>query len=69
LLAAQAPLVSSITSMEPEVLLLVLSLVAIVFGPIFGAESRPGFLRPERKPRPMVSSMRPSDWPPSEFGP
>jgi hypothetical protein len=55
--------------MEPEVLLLVLSLVAIVFGPIFGAESRPGFLRPERKPRPMVSSMRPSDWPPSEFGP
>jgi hypothetical protein len=55
--------------MEPEVLLLVLTLVAIVFGPILGAESRRGFLRPERKPRQAVGSMRPSDWPPSEFGP
>jgi hypothetical protein len=55
--------------MDPALLLLVLMLVAIVLGPIFGAESRPGFLRPDRKPRPMVGSMRPSDWPPSEFGP
>jgi hypothetical protein len=55
--------------MEPEILVLVLTAIAIVFGPILGAESRPGFRRPERNPRPMVSSMRPSDWPPSEFGP
>lgn len=26
----------------------------MVLGPIFGAESRPAFKRPDRKPRPMV---------------
>jgi hypothetical protein len=29
----------------------------IVLGPIFGAESRPAFLRPDRKPRPMVGPI------------
>jgi hypothetical protein len=51
------------------ILLAVLLLPAIVLGPILGAESRPAFKRPDRKPRPTVGSMRPSDWPPSEFGP
>jgi hypothetical protein len=32
------------------------------------AESRPAFLRVDRKPEhPAVGSMRPEDWPPSEF--
>jgi hypothetical protein len=53
--------------MDPVIFLVVSMLVAIVFGPIFGAESRRGFARPDRKVRPMVSSMPPSDWPPSEF--
>lgn len=29
-------------------------LVVFVLGPIIGAESRPAFLRPDRKPRPIV---------------
>jgi hypothetical protein len=69
LVAADPRAYHLVTSMEPEILVLVLTAIAIVFGPILGAESRPGFRRPERNPRPMVSSMRPSDWPPSEFGP
>ena len=33
-----------------------------------GAESRPGFRRPERKPEFRISgSMKPEDWPSSEF--
>jgi hypothetical protein len=33
-----------------------------------GAESRPDFLRVDRRPRfRMVGSMDPKDWPPSEF--
>jgi hypothetical protein len=49
--------------MDPLFFVLIAILLAtIVLGPIFGAESRPGFLRPDRKARPMVSSMRPSDW-------
>lgn len=40
-------------------------LFACVFGPIFGADSRPGWKHPERKPRfRAVGSMRPEDWPP-----
>jgi hypothetical protein len=32
------------------------------------AESRPDFLRPDRRPRfRVVGSMRSEDWPPSEF--
>ena len=32
-----------------------------------GAESRPEFRRVDRKPEPPAGSMRPEDWPPSEF--
>ena len=39
----------------------------IVGGPLFGAESRPGWLDVDRKPRfRMVGSMRLEDWPPYE---
>ena len=39
-----------------------------VLSTFLGAESRPAFLRVERKPEhPAVGSMRPEDWPPSEF--
>jgi hypothetical protein len=34
----------------------------IVLSPFFGAESRPDFLRPERKHRGWLSPLRPSDW-------
>jgi hypothetical protein len=35
-----------------------------VGGYFFGAESRPAFIRPDRKPRfRMTGSMRRSDWP------
>ena len=53
--------------MDPVIFLLAAMLAAIVFGPIFGAESRPGFLRPDRKPHPFAGSLRPDDWEPSEF--
>jgi hypothetical protein len=36
------------------IFLTVFFLVVVVLGPIFGAESRPGFLRPDRKARPNV---------------
>jgi hypothetical protein len=49
--------------MEPGLYLLIaLLLASIVFGPILGAESRPGFLRPHRKLRPMIGTLRPSEW-------
>jgi hypothetical protein len=49
--------------MEPALYVLIaLLLSSIVFGPIFGAESRPAFLRPHRKPRPMMGALRPSEW-------
>jgi hypothetical protein len=42
----------------------------IVFGPIFGAESRPQGLDVDGKPRfRMSGSMRRSNWPPSELDP
>jgi hypothetical protein len=40
-------------------------LFVVIFGPLFGADSRPGWKNVNRKPRPMVSSMRREDWPPS----
>jgi hypothetical protein len=55
--------------MEPIAFLVAAMLAVIMLSPILGAESRPGFLRPDRKPRPMVSSMRAEDREPSEFGP
>ena len=43
-------------------------LFAIVGAPLFGADSRPGWLRVDRKPRfRMCGSMRPDEWPASEF--
>jgi hypothetical protein len=43
-------------------------LFVVIAGPLFGAESRPGWRSVNRKPSfRMVGSMRPEDWPPSEF--
>jgi hypothetical protein len=39
-----------------------------VLSTFLGAESRPAFLRVDRKPEfRVVDSMRPEDWAPSEF--
>jgi len=41
-------------------------LFVVICGPLFGAESRPGWKNVNRKPRyRMVGSMRREDWPPS----
>jgi hypothetical protein len=49
--------------MEPiSIFFIALVLGTIVLSPFFAAESRPGFLRPDRKSRPMMSTMRPSEW-------
>jgi hypothetical protein len=49
--------------MDPLFFFLIAMLTAsIVLGPIFGAESRPAFRRPDRKARSMLGPMRPSDW-------
>ena len=61
-------------SQEPEadetvaiVLGAVLLFVAVA-APLVGAESRPAWRSVDRKPSfRMVGSMRPEDWPPSEF--
>ena len=54
-----------------EVLALILvgvMLFAAIGGPLFGVDSRPAWRNVERKPRfRMSGSMRPEDWPPSEF--
>jgi hypothetical protein len=43
-------------------------LFVAIGGPLFGAESRPAWRNVDRKPRfRMVGSMRPEDWPPSDF--
>jgi hypothetical protein len=43
-------------------------LFVVIAAPLFGAESRPGWRNVNRKPSfRMVGSMRPEDWPPSEF--
>jgi hypothetical protein len=43
-------------------------LFVVIAGPLFGADSRPGWRNVNRKPSfRMVGSMRPEDWPPSEF--
>jgi hypothetical protein len=42
----------------------VLFLAMILLSPIIGAEDRPGFKRPDRKPRPFAGSMREADWEP-----
>jgi hypothetical protein len=46
------------------IVLMCVLLFVVVAGSLFGAESRPAFLDPNRKPRfRMVGSMRRSDWP------
>jgi hypothetical protein len=43
-------------------------LFVVIAGPLFGAESRPAWRNVDRKSSfRMVGSMRPEDWPPSEF--
>ena len=43
-------------------------LFVVIAGPLFGAESRPAWRNVNRRPSfRMVGSMRPEDWPPSEF--
>lgn len=43
-------------------------LFVVIAGPLFGVESRPAWRHVDRKPSfRMVGSMRPEDWPPSEF--
>ena len=43
-------------------------LFVVIAGPLFGADSRPAWRNVDRKPGfRMVGSMRPEDWPPSEF--
>jgi hypothetical protein len=43
-------------------------LFVIIGGPLFGADSRPAWRNVDRRPRfRMVGSMRPEDWPDSEF--
>jgi hypothetical protein len=43
-------------------------LFVVIAGPLFGTESRPAWRNVDRKPGfRMVGSMRPEDWPPSEF--
>lgn len=45
-------------------------LFVVIAGPLFGADSRPAWRNVDRKPSfRMVGSMRPEDWPPSEFKP
>lgn len=40
----------------------------VIAGPLFGADSRPAWRTVDRKASfGMVGSMRPEDWPPSEF--
>jgi hypothetical protein len=34
----------------------------ILLSPLFAAETRPDFLRPDRKARKPASPMRPSEW-------
>jgi hypothetical protein len=53
-----------------EIGLIMMAFVVLVplLSTVFGAESRPEWLRLDRKPRVRtVGSMRPEDWPPSEF--
>jgi hypothetical protein len=50
------------------IIFLAFIVVVPLLSTFLGAESRPGFLRVDRKPEfRTVGSMRPEDWPPSEF--
>lgn len=63
---------SNISYMETAAIILLAYIVVVpLLSTFLGAESRPGFLRVDRRPEEyrMVSSLRPEDWPPSEFKP
>lgn len=48
------------------IVLMAVLLFVVVAGSLFGADSRPAWKNPERKPRfRMTGSMRPEDWPDS----
>jgi hypothetical protein len=48
------------------IVLTVVLLFVVVFGPLFGTDSRPEWKNVDRKPRfRMVGSMLRRDWPPS----
>jgi hypothetical protein len=52
------------------IIILAYLVVVPVLSIFLGAENRPAFRRVDRKPEPpMVGSMRPKDWPPTEFKP
>jgi hypothetical protein len=53
----------------PMVFIFVAMMVFAIFGgPLFGADSRRACRNANQKPsEPTVGSMRPEDWPPSEF--
>jgi hypothetical protein len=43
-------------------------LFVVIFGSLFGTDSRTGWRNPERKDKfRAAGSMHPEDWPPSEF--
>jgi hypothetical protein len=50
------------------IILLAYIVIVPVLSTFLGAESRPDFLRVDRRPRSRwAGSMNPKDWPPSEF--
>ena len=50
------------------IILLAFLVVVPALSTFLAAESRPAFLRVDRKPEfPVVGSMRAEDWPPTEF--
>jgi hypothetical protein len=50
------------------IIFLAFIVVVPVLSTFLGAESRTGLRQPERKPEFRISgSMKPEDWPPSEF--
>jgi hypothetical protein len=52
------------------IILLAFLVVVPVLSTFLAAESRPAFLRVDRKPElPWFGSLRPEDWPPTEFKP
>jgi hypothetical protein len=61
--------VSNISYMETAAVILLAYIVLVpALSTFLGAESRPDFLRVDRRQRfRVVGSMRPEDWPPSEF--
>jgi hypothetical protein len=62
---------SNICHMDQTMAIILAAFIVLVpvLSTFLGAESRPDFLRVDRRSRfRMVGSMRSEDWPPSEFG-